>query len=95
MNKPTAAGILAELQSPENEIKVVFCRPESVEQKDYEEVKDDARQYIDALTPESVQGWLDEVEREWTDTLQAASEFLDDNADHSVYQTITIKLERP
>jgi hypothetical protein len=87
---PTTGQILAELHNPNNFVEVEFCSPERVPADVREKIKEEAELYRIGATSEQVE----EFDLQADNALQAASYFLDLAADHGVYQTISVTLNR-
>ena len=87
----TTTDILHELRNPLNFVRVEWCSPETVSPEDRERITQEAEQYRHQATEEEI----DElIFADAVDALQAASWFLDFSADHGVYQTISVTLNR-
>jgi hypothetical protein len=86
----TTNEILAELHSPTNFVAIEWCTPETVPADVRERIREEAELYRIGATAEQVE----EFDLEADNALQAASYFLDLAADHGVYQTISVTLNR-
>jgi hypothetical protein len=87
---PTTGQILAELHSKDNFVEIEWCHPETVPADVRERIREEAELYRIGATAEQVE----EFDLEADNALQAASYFLDLAADHGVYQTISVTLNR-
>jgi hypothetical protein len=87
---PTTDQILAELHNPNNFVAIEWTHPERVPADVRERIREEAELYRIGATAEQVE----EFDLEADNALQAASYFLDLAADHGVYQTISVTLNR-
>ena len=91
----TTTDILHELRNPLNFVRVEWCSPETVSPEDRERIREEAEQYRHQATEEEIEELIDGILfADAVDALQAASWFLDFSADHGVYQTISVTLNR-
>ena len=86
----TTGQILAELHNPNNFVEVEFCSPERVPADVRERIREEAENFRIGATAEQVE----EFDLQADTPLQAASYFLDLAADHGVYLTISVTLNR-
>jgi hypothetical protein len=86
----TTNDILHELHSPTNFVAIEWTHPERVPADVRERIREEAELYRIGATAEQVE----EFDLEADNALQAASYFLDLAADHGVYQTISVTLNR-
>lgn len=86
----TTNDILHELHSPTNFVAIEWTHPETVSPENRERIREEAELYRIGATAEQVE----EFDLEADNALQAASYFLDLAADHGVYQTISVTLNR-
>lgn len=94
----TADSILAVLKDKNNyHIRVEYCFPEALHPNDREQIQESADNFRDSVTLEQVEDEMQECRWLWEDgepsPVDVASFIMDSNADHGVYQTITISLE--
>ena len=98
MTHTTADSILAVLKDKRNyHIRVEYCYPEALHPNDGEQIQESADDFRDAITLQQVEDEMEECRWLWADgepsPVNVASFIMDSNADHGVYQTITISLE--
>ena len=86
----TTDQVLHELHSPANYVRIEWTHPENVPADVRERISDEAETYRKTVTADEVE----EFDLEADTPLQAASYFLDLAADHSIYQTISVTLNR-
>jgi len=86
----TTNDILHELHNPANYVRIEWCHPETVSADVRERIREEAELYRIGTTAEQVE----EFDLEADNALQAASMFLDWSADHGVYETISVTLNR-
>jgi hypothetical protein len=86
----TTNDILHELHSPTNFVAIEWTHPETVPADVRERIREEAELYRIGATAEQVE----EFDLEADTPLQAASYFLDLAADHSIYQTISVTLNK-
>jgi hypothetical protein len=87
----TTSDILHELHNPNNFVEVEFCHPETVPAEDRERITQEAETFRKTVTAEDIE---EDFPFEPETALQAASMFLDWQADHGVYETISVTLKR-
>ena len=87
----TTSDILHELHNPLNYVRVEWCHPETVSPEDRERIREEAETFRKTVT-------ADDIEEDFPfapeTALQAASMFLDWQADHGIYQTVSVTLKR-
>ena len=98
MTHTTADSILAVLKDKQNyHIRVEYCFPEALHPNDKEQIQESADDFRDSVTLQQVEDEMQECRWLWADSepspVDVASFIMDTNADHGVYQTITISLE--
>jgi len=86
----TTNDILHELHNPANYVRIEWCTPETVPADVRERIREESENFRIGATAEEVE----EFDLEADNALQAASYFLDLAADHGVYQTISVTLNR-
>lgn len=96
--RTTAERVLAVLHDTTNYfIHVEYCFPERVNMEDKDSITNSADTFRRSITLHQVEEEMEECRYLWADEephpMQVASFILDTNADHGVYQTITISLE--
>lgn len=98
MTHTTADSVLAVLKDKQNyHIRVEYCFPEALHPNDREQIQESADSFRDSITLSKVQYEMQEWPGLWWDgepsPVDVASFIMDTNADHGVYNTITISLE--
>ena len=88
---PTTDQILHELHSDQNFVEVEFCHPETVPAEDRERITQEAETFRKSVTIEDIE---EDFPFEPETALQAASMFLDWQADHGNYETVSVTLKR-
>jgi len=86
----TTNDILHELHSLTNFVAIEWTHPETVPADVRERIREEAELYRIGATAEQVE----EFDLEADNALQAASYFLDLAADHGVYETISVTLNK-
>jgi hypothetical protein len=86
----TTNDILHELHSDLNHVLIEWNHPETVPADVRERIREEAETFRKTVTADEVE----EFDLEADNALQAASMFLDLAADHGVYQTISVTLNR-
>lgn len=87
----TTSDILHELHNPNNFVEVEFCHPETVPAEDRERITQEAETFRKTVTAEDIE---EDFPFEPETALQAASMFLDWQADHGVYETVSVTLKQ-
>lgn len=91
----TTNDILHELHNPSNFVRVEWCSPETVSPEERDRIREEAETYRLQATEEEIDDLIDGILfADAESALQAASMFLDFSADHGVYQTISVTLNR-
>lgn len=98
MTNTTADSILAVIKDKRTyHIRVEYCFPEALHPNDKEAIQESADDFRDSVTLQQVEQEMEECRWLWADgepsPEQVASFIMDSNADHGIYQTITISLE--
>jgi hypothetical protein len=99
MTHTTADSVLAVIKDKHTyHIRVEYCYPEALHPNDWQEIQESADCFRDSVTLEQVEQEMEECRWLWADgepsPEQVASFIMDSNADHGIYQTITISLEQ-
>lgn len=87
----TTSDILHELHNPANFVRVEWCHPETVPAEDRDRITQEAEAFRKTVTAEDIE---EDFPFAPETALQAASMFLDWSADHGVYETISVTLNR-
>jgi hypothetical protein len=89
--EPTTSQILAELHNPNNYVRIEWCTPETVSNEDRERIREEAENFRKSVTADLIE---EDFPFELETALQAASMFLDLAADHGIYETVSVTLNR-
>jgi hypothetical protein len=87
----TTDQVLHELHNPNNFVEVEFCHPETVSPEDRERITQEAETFRKTVTAEDIE---EDFPFAPETALQAASMFLDWQADHGNYETVSVTLKR-
>lgn len=87
----TTNDILHELHSPANYVRIEWTHPERVPADVRERIREEAELFRKSVTAEDIE---EDFPFAPETALQAASMFLDWSADHGIYETVSVTLNR-